>query len=214
MNAVSYPYDDPHRQVQRLLPWYVSGAIDVDDMAIVKAHLPDCAECRSDIEWEQSLAREMSTLRMDEGHGWAVPRDNTQPPKSPRRPRTAPPALFRGPSAGKWALAAQAASVVLMAGLALAAARHDSGRHPSARYEALGSAPALATGNMIIMFDPATSEANLRSALVESNARLVDGPTTSGAYLAHAPANTRGVAIDRLKANTHVILAEPLDPPT
>jgi len=211
MNDISYPYEDPHRQTQRLLPWYVSGAIDPDDTAMVEAHLADCVECRSDLGWERALAREMSAMRTGEGRDWAVPRDRLQEPASPRRPRPARralPGLFRKPVAVGWALAAQAASLILMAGLFAA-----TSPHPAARYVALGAAPAVATGNILVMFNPTTSEADLRAALLKSETRLVDGPTASGAYLLHAAANARGGAIKKLRSEQGVVMAEPLDAP-
>jgi anti-sigma factor RsiW len=58
---------DPHTQAQRLLPWYVNGALEGEELAQVEAHLTDCAECREDLKTEQSLAHEIRTLPASAG---------------------------------------------------------------------------------------------------------------------------------------------------
>ena len=43
-------------------------------------------------------------------------------------------------------------------------------------------------------------------------ARVVDGPTASGAYVVRIAPDRRGQAIDGLRATPQVVLAEPIDP--
>ena len=64
--------DDPHRQTQQLLPWYVTGTLDRDETALVAQHLSECAECREDLEAEAALARELKALPGDADQGWAA----------------------------------------------------------------------------------------------------------------------------------------------
>ena len=51
-----------HDEAQRLLAWYVSGELDATDFALVDGHLAECAECRADLQWEQSLMAEVEAL--------------------------------------------------------------------------------------------------------------------------------------------------------
>jgi hypothetical protein len=43
-------------------------------------------------------------------------------------------------------------------------------------------------------------------------ARVVDGPTATGAYVVRIAPDRRGQAIDGLRATPQVVLAEPIDP--
>jgi len=63
-----------------------------------------------------------------------------------------------------------------------------------------------------VMFRPDTRDSDLRAALTKAGARVVDGPTASGAYVVRiAPAN-RAQALDGLRAMPQIVLAEPIDP--
>ena len=81
-----------------------------------------------------------------------------------------------------------------------------------ATYRALGSAPAAAPGNIIVIFRPTASEQELRAALTQSGARVVDGPTASDAFVLRVAPAERTAALARLKANRQVMMAEPIDP--
>ena len=108
-----------HEEAQRLLPWYVSGELDAADFALVDGHLADCAECRSDVQWERNLMAEVEALPLPADGRAELP---ARPPLSavePRRPIWAPltdlwHAAARPISLG-WALAGQAAVVHLSA---------------------------------------------------------------------------------------------------
>jgi hypothetical protein len=50
------------------------------------------------------------------------------------------------------------------------------------------------------------------TALLHSNgASLVDGPTPADAFLLHVPEQSRSAVISRLRADRHVVMAEPID---
>ena len=200
-------YGDPHEQAQALLPWYVTGALTPDERGAVAAHLEECAECRQDLAEEQALAKALANLPDEQASGRAAR------PRPPRRegPDRRSPAIHgagilrRRISVGA-ALMAQAAMLVVVVGLAWALSLQ-----PRPAYRALGAAPAAAAGNIVVIFDPATSEQELRTALVHSGARIVDGPTASDAFILRAPAQERAAALARLKANPRIVMAEPLD---
>ena len=45
-----------HDSIKELLPWYVTGSLSENEVAIVKQHLSDCAECREDLSACRNLA--------------------------------------------------------------------------------------------------------------------------------------------------------------
>ncbi len=198
----------PHRDTQELLPWYVTGHLDPKDLAAVEVHLANCAECREELEVERRLASAVTILPLDAEAGWSELR---------RRVMLAPPrqgifqqagsALRRAlawPGRFGWLLAGQVA-------LALSVVVMILPRSNPAPYRTLGAAAMQPSGNVIVIFRPDTSEADLRRTLYASRARLVDGPTAAGAYLLQVPAAERISIIAALQTQPNVVLAQPVD---
>jgi anti-sigma factor RsiW len=202
---------DPHEQAQRLLPWYANGTLDADEAATVEAHLADCAECQADLRMERALGREDEATPLDVDRGWAALREQmARAPVIRPAVSVAPPmrrSFFRRPVAIGWALGAQAAALLLFVGVG----RFDAGPAQAPVYKALGTPRAAAAGNIVVVFRPDTLERDLRQTLVTSGARLVDGPTASDAYVLHVADASRATALLALRANTHVMVAEPID---
>ena len=196
---------EPHAQAQRLLPWYVNGSLEGDELAQVEAHLADCAECREDVKTEQSLARQIRTLPSDVERGWASLRARVEGSGRDQRREAGRPLFGRRISVG-WAVAAQAASLALLIPIvALTLSR------PQPLYRTLGSAPSAASGNLVVIFKPDSSEQTLRTILMQNHARIVDGPTTTDAYVLHVAGDHRAEVLARLKSDRNVSLAEPID---
>jgi hypothetical protein len=106
----------------------------------------------------------------------------------------------------RWAVAAQ---WVLIVGLVALLARPDE---PPAAYRVLGnSAGAAPVGNLVVMFQPTTTERELRRILQAQGARMVDGPTVTDAYLISVPEDNRDRALQALRADPAVKFAEALD---
>jgi outer membrane lipopolysaccharide assembly protein LptE/RlpB len=74
------------------------------------------------------------------------------------------------------------------------------------------SAVLPARGALVVVFDPNTPEIELRRVLREAGARVVDGPTASNAYVLHVPSNRQAQALQTLRAERAVALAEELAP--
>ena len=87
-------------------------------------------------------------------------------------------------------------------------------RETESEFSLLGSEGGRAVGNAIVLFAPETPERELRAALDQAGARLVDGPTASGAYVIHVPEQHRAKALTGLRAQPQVVLAEPVDAPS
>jgi hypothetical protein len=215
--VISMP-GDPHQQVQTLLPWYMNGTLDAGEVAAVEAHVADCAECREDLAMERAIGQNMAGIPLDVDRGWAAMRGRIERKPAPEpvsivgEPTNVVPLrknwLQRSIPVG-WALAAQAAAAVLII---------SAGRliiipavAPEPLYHTLGSAPQTVPGNMVVIFRPDTIEQDLRGAVVASGAELVGGPTASDAYVLRVASAERTTALARLRANGHVVLAEPID---
>jgi anti-sigma factor RsiW len=187
-----------HEKAQMLLPWYANGTLEPDDVTSFEAHLLECDECRADLAAERAL-RELYA--------------GTPLPGEPRRPTalaavggSARP-LGRRLSSG-WGKAVQiafaAAAAVTLVVIVTPSERDGD-------YRLLSSDEAAAKGNAIVLFSPDTAERDLRSALEQAGARLVDGPTASGAYIVQVPEQRRAQALAALRALPQVVLAEPVD---
>jgi hypothetical protein len=60
------------------------------------------------------------------------------------------------------------------------------------------------------MFNPAITEAEMRRVLTDARARIVDGPTTTNAFVLEVPTAQVGEAVQKLRAERMVLFAEPL----
>jgi hypothetical protein len=81
-------------------------------------------------------------------------------------------------------------------------------------YRALGAPAALRAANVVVMFEASSREKDMRAALDAADARLVDGPTETGAYLLLVDDAKRDQALKSLRDSNSIALAEPIDGPT
>lgn len=191
---------DAHEQAQLLLPWHANGTLEPDEAAALDAHLAECAECRRDLAGER-LMRELYGA-MPVADQFAMP-----PLPAPRLQTRRHPAwrsVTRHLSSG-WGKASMAAAAAVALVVAVAPRQSDG------EYQLLGSDTAAQPGNAIVLFAPETPARDLRAALERAGARLVDGPTASGAYIVQVSDDGRAEALAALRASPHVILAEPVD---
>lgn len=207
---------NPHREVEALMPWYVTGQLDGSDTARVEGHVQGCPECQAELDRERRLDREITRRPADVDAGWAMMRDRLDRDRPHRQAAIARPAA-RGTifgitvptrrTAWKWfglGLGAQFATAALLAIVVLP----DGDR---ADYRTLGTADAPAAGNLLVIFRPETSEQLFRQTLRANAARLVDGPTAANAYVLMVPAEQRDRLAARLRGQPQVVLAEPID---
>ena len=205
-NIINLPHDR-HREVQELLPWYAMGRLDPLERASVEAHLSECEECRAELAFDRRLGMAAQPPALDVEQSWAAMRRRLAPVKQPAAQRFGEWLKsrwsLRSPSFG-WAVAAQASLLLVTAGLLLRYA-------PPAPYHTLGAAPAPKTGNVVVIFRPETNERAIRTLLRATAARVVDGPTATDAYVLHVPPADRTAALQKLRKNADVVLAEPID---
>jgi len=200
MNVV--PLDtDEHRAIQALLPWYLTRRLDSADLARVEAHLAGCPSCREELELEQRLqAAQPISPAGDAERGLARMRELIRATTPRERPVRAPALRWM-----LWGLGAQFAVIAMLATLLMLPRTGDDA------YRTLGTPAAAVAANAVVMFKPDTSEQQIRAALRNSGARLVDGPTASNAYLLSVSSHDHAAAIARLRAQPGVSLAESLD---
>jgi hypothetical protein len=105
----------------------------------------------------------------------------------------------------RWLRAAAAVQlgVILVLGLVIA--------WPGTQRTTTFGGRAAAPGKVVVNFDPATPERELRRILQASGAHIVDGPTAAGAYVLDVAAGEAGPTLSSLRAEPAVVLAEPLE---
>jgi hypothetical protein len=206
-------FADPCHRTQQLLPWYAVDSLDKADRARIDAHLTACSACRAELLRERSLHSEIAALPVDVEYGWAALRDRVA--RRERRPRLVQGlvAAFQGAGGDwtvaapwlKWSLAGQFAVLLAIAGVLAVP------KSAPASYHALGRPTGAQTGDIVVVFKPEITEARLRELLKSSGARVVDGPTSTDAFLLFTPQSQRAAALSRLRGSHDVTLAEPVD---
>jgi hypothetical protein len=190
-----------HEQAQALLPWYVNDTLDPEESAFFEAHPADCDECRTELAAERAFRQAYAGA----------------PVGAPTGRRSAPsfdkvgarPFIHRLQSG--WGKATQIAFAAAAAATLIVAI---APRESEGEFRLLGADGEAAVGNAIVLFAPDTPERELRAALDQAGARLVDGPTASGAYVVQVPGQRREAALAGLRALPQVVLAEPVDAPS
>lgn len=207
-----------HDETERLLPWFVNGTLEDDELANVQQHLAQCARCQQEVETLRQLQAACVHESGTDGSVAMVPafarlraRIASATARVPR-PRWSD-MLGGWWQAAPWLRAAIAVQfgVIVLLGVWLIATP------PPAAYRTLGDAGAAAsavsdTGRLVVMFDPGIDEAQLRRLLQASGARIVDGPTAAGAYVLAVPAARIATVRDALRAAPGVALVETLEP--
>jgi anti-sigma-K factor RskA len=204
-----------HKVADVLLPWFVNGTLDGDERAFVERHLEQCVRCQREVAWLRELHLACVTAEADPGASNAarkLRRRLEEPRAGDNAMDNAMAALQRlWRRVRPWSQWIAATELVLI--LALGAWLLLPG-DTSTLYRTLGArdAHASASGNLVVVFDPATTEAELRRMLRDSGARIVDGPTQSNAYVLDVPAPRQERALKALRAERAAVLVEPLGP--
>lgn len=214
-----------HRKTQELLPWFLNGTLESDEVARVEEHLHECPACRSELECLKLLRSDYVGSEMAPQAQAAFDRlrprlhDETAPlSRPPRRaaPRTG---TRRGQSAGMdtaglapipvWLKMALAAQFVLIFGLGWQVLQANG---PGLTYHTLAAAgaPERVAGSLVVVFDPNAPQRDVARILHASGGHVVDGPTASNGFVVAVPDGALNIALTRLRAEPAVVLAEPL----
>jgi anti-sigma factor RsiW len=166
-----------HQDMQALLPWYAAGSLADGEAARLQQHLRDCPACRAELAWQRRLIETAAPLPAGLDQEGAMARlmqrlDGTPAAspaaKAPSRFAGALLGWLRGPGDWKgWAIAAQAAAIVVLAAGMLPAGAPST-------YQALASAPAV-TPDVLVVFKSDASVQDVRRLLDSTGRGLAAG---------------------------------------
>jgi len=200
---------EPHHQAEEFLPWYASGQLEGEDVAMVEQHLSGCAHCRRQLSFDRGMIESMAQLSPEIDSGWARLKRRIERPRASPWDRIHHRAIEAWRMLTRPAIAglafAQLAILILAAAFLLQLSRPD--------YRALNSAQAPEAANVIAIFNPDTTESQMRALLNSTDASVVGGPTSAQAYLLHVPARSRAAVLSRLQSDPQVTMAQPIDGP-
>jgi anti-sigma factor RsiW len=210
--------DEAHREAQDLLPWLANGSLAGTELERVQAHLKVCPACRAELASLHTLRAAGPGSMPDVDADRALARLLPQLDATAAVPAAAP--VVPRPVAMRWrdrlaandpgwlraAVALQCCVIAVLVAL-LARPSADAGVQAGA-YRALGAGQAT-HGGLVVAFKPDTPEQELRRIVLASGARVVGGPTVTGAWLLEGGEAPAAIAA-RLRAQPAVILAEPL----
>lgn len=199
-----------HRRADRLLPWFVNGTLEGDDLDLVARHLAQCTRCEHEVEWLREVSAACTKARTRGEPLVAAPASSHAGVK-PRawRARSSVQSAWRNTSSWtRFAMAAQLGAIVVLG--AVVAAQFFA---PPAEYRTLGSPAAQsADASIVVVFDPNTTQAEMLRLLRMAGARIVGGPTQANGYLLAVPPDRVGASLATLQAQPSVVLAAPLAP--
>ena len=199
-----------HKVADVLLPWFVNGTLEDDELAFVQRHLGQCGTCQREVEWLRGLHAACVAGEADPDAASALGnlRRRLEQPRSGPGPVARLRHLWGGSRPwSRWVMATQLA-VILALGAWIVPALDSP-----ALYRTLGASNArVTTGNLVVVFDPTTPEGDLRRMLRDAGARIVDGPTQTNAYVLDVPAQRIDQAMQVLRAEHAALLVEQLGP--
>jgi len=208
------PFDpSEHAAADTLLPFYVNGTLRGEELAFVERHVRVCEECQREVEWLRTVYAACAAVPLLQDPGQAP--DDPARESDDRSLHSGWRARLRRdwrktPSWTQWLVAAQLAGIVVLAGLAAFEMRGE------ASYRTLGAPnPSAQVRDAIaVMFDPQTTESDMRRLVLGIGARIVDGPSSTDVFVLEIPAQETDRALALLRNERGVRLAERLGPRT
>jgi hypothetical protein len=210
-----FPVDDPaHLEAEELLPWLVNETLDSVERPRVERHLAECIACKRESVNLRTLQEVVMDDDSDPSVAPALSRVRARIEELESVPRAA--WLVRAVASQwrathPWLRGAVIAQFVLLALLAHALVNPSSPQY----YHTL-SAPATAGGSragLVVVFDAALPEREMRDLLLRLRARIVDGPSPRGAYTLEIDAGERQAVLAELRRTHSVTFAEPARQP-
>lgn len=223
------PYSK-HDEVMLLLPWFVNGTLKDRELEQVKDHLRVCLVCRKEVGSLVGFSRHMQNeatveIPPDPRFDRLMARIRTE---SARPEKTKAPAKRQRFSdyISMWLnslnpryLGATLAGGLLI--LSLPMLYHAMPGEPVADYHTLSTANSMSrftVDDIRVVFVDGTAEREIAVLLGTVKGRVVDGPSAAGVYTVRIEAADHGggirEALDRLRKDKAVVLAEPALPPT
>lgn len=212
---------EQHVQVSRLLPWYAQHRLSPEEQCMVDAHLHTCAVCRSAVSNESVIASasEPRIADLDVERAWAkmsAKLDGAEAVAGQSYPKKwSAPAVLRNlvrslvhhlarpltiPMA--WLVVPQLAMVLVLATFLMQP-------EPEVKYQVLGNGVTLES-NVVVVFKPEANQASVTRLLQKYEARIVDGPTVTNAYLLRVPEDQVPAAIREFRQDATIEQADSL----
>jgi hypothetical protein len=214
MSGRVLPFDSSaHAAADALLPFYANQTLRGEELAFVEQHVRACEQCQREVEWLRAIyaACAASPLLQVAARTVPDPRNDFASRGLPRNWRARIQEGWRTAHPWtRWLLAAQLAAIAVL-GTLLATDTRDV-----ASYRTLGLPnPSAQTRDAIaVMFDPGITESDLRRVVLGVGARIVDGPSSTDVFMLEIPAERTDRALEALRAEPGVRLAERLGPRT
>lgn len=206
-------HTDAHHEAQELLPWFVLGTLNAEETALVQEHVRTCSQCQTEVEQQRKLqavppAPPHLDFEPDVNRAFARLKPQLAALQQEKNAPRLEDRLENLRQVARqwwmpWVIAAQTAA---LACLCIVLMQKQPG---PVQYVALG-AHIDDKSNVVVMFKPQTTEAELRRILQGADARVVDGPTVTGAYLLHVGDAERTNALANLRHDPAVAMAESL----
>lgn len=215
-NQVHQSDESDHSQVQDLLPWYANNTLQADEQQLVRAHLQTCTACQDDLQWQQKLKAgepAASTVpNVDRALARLLPKLDGQVPAAKVNNTNNFMAGLRtlftadGKAPARWGMAVMAAQTAVIVGLVafMALPRQDD-----SSYRVLGNGE-RSSGNIVVVFKPETTVKDIQRIMSINDARIIDGPTVTNAYLLNVDDARLEQSIRELRSEAGIELVESL----
>ena len=227
-----------HERIDALMPWIDCDDLSEEDRALVSqervtslafgakeaqdrdlaAALDDiAADERAESEGDADAAWSAFKARLADATPTSAPSPSVDdlPPlreRTKRSSRSSAWRRFRMPQTSVgWLATAQTAVLAALAFMFVPG--QIASDEPEYRTLSAGEAPTtVPAGNAVLVFDPASDQTAMQTALNQAGARIVDGPMANGGYVIALDPEALETGLEALKANDAVILAETLKP--
>lgn len=213
-----------HRRAWDLIPWVVNGSASDEARRLVEQHAQGCADCREEFDFQCRLRDGMaapaaaSTLDADHALGRFWGRVDAEQTGTAWDSLAAQPPAADNARRGRWQSALIAAVVVQALGLATLLGvlwERPHGAQHGAEYQVLSQPPVTVAGIRLVPA-PGLSLGELRALLERHELQLLQANADATHFaLGLRPGAGLSVAeaVQRLRAEPGVLLAEPLTPP-
>ena len=193
--------DQPIHPEGALLPWYLNGTLREDERRQVDQHLSSCAACRAELDelaqlnvqlHEVYAAQSEPSSRLQRAVlGQVALEASTKGAKSVSGPQRLKglDEWFRSLFAPRWAPALVVTLLVAQLGLLL-----WSMTRPTLLDQVTTRGLGAPTVRLRVVFQETASERQIRSLVQGLRGRIVDGPTSDGAYIMEFPAGDQAAA--------------------
>jgi len=206
-----FRFDDPdHGETIELLPWLVNDTLSGPERVRVERHLAECVACRNEADSLRGLQAYIAQEGEDPLLSHALGRinarlDQVQSGSGPRQILRW--IVLQWSQARPWLRAALIAQTALLVLLTIGLVVYPAPRY----YRTLGTAPSKAGphADLVVVFDAALPEREVRNRLLRVHARVVDGPSPEGVYSLQVAQGDSQTALAALRRDSAVVFAEP-----